>query len=437
MENNHIIVGLDIGTTKIACVVGKRNENGKIEILGYGTAPSIGVKRGMVANIEDTVNSIKLAVLEASEQSNVDINAAYVGIAGHHIKSFQYQSSVIREDSEKEITHNETKKLKEDMKKLGLLPGEEIIGVIPQEYMVDGECDLKPEGMIGSKLEANFHIITGFAPAIRNIDKCVRKAGLSIENLILEPIASSEAVLSDEEKEAGVVLVDIGGGTTDIAIFYDSVIRHTAVIPFGGNVITEDIRKGCNIMKKHSEEVKIKFGSALASKNSNDEVVSIPGLKGREPREISFYHLASIIQARLEEIFDLVKFEIKNSGYENRLVAGMVITGGGALMKHIDQLASFITGLDVKIGYSNEHLAQGTPDELKSPMYATSIGLVIEGLKDYEEKYRYNSEIIQTNGSEGESQKTGKKESNRKGPKRSYIEIMKALFGQGNGELPE
>ncbi|MDR0970415.1 MAG: cell division protein FtsA [Lentimicrobiaceae bacterium] len=432
MENNAIIVGLDIGTTKIACVVGRRSENGKIEIFGCGTVPSIGVKRGMIANIEDTVNSIKEAVLEASEQSNVDIKSVYVGIAGQHIKSFQYYGEVIRENNETEITHSEIQKLKEDMKKLGLSPGEEIIDVMPQEYVVDNEHDLKPEGMIGSKLGAYFHIITGFAPAIKNVFKCVEKAGLHVDDLILEPVASSEAVLSDEEKEAGVVLVDIGGGTTDIAVFHDSIIRHTAVIPFGGNIITEDIRQGCNIMKKHAEEVKVKFGSALVSENSKNDVVSIPGIRGREPREISFYDLAAIIHARLTEIFDLVKFEIKKSGYENRLGGGMVITGGGALMKHIDQFASFKTGLDAKIGYSNEHLAPETPDELKSPIYATSIGLVIEGLKRYEEKIRHTS---QSGG--GKEINTGKTEKEPKKKKRSYFNLMEIFFGQRNEELPE
>ncbi len=199
-------------------------------------------------------------------------------------------------------------------------------------------------------------------------------------DLILEPIASAQAVLGDDEKEAGVVLVDIGGGTTDIAIFHDRIIRHTAVIPFGGDIITEDIREGCTIIKKHAEEVKVKFGSSLASENRDDEVVSIPGIRGRAPKEISFKNLASIIQARLEEILEHVYYEIKNSGFERRLIAGIVLTGGGAMMKHIDQLAAFVTGMDVRIGYPNEHLAKGTDEELASPMFATGIGLVIEGI---------------------------------------------------------
>lgn len=385
MKTSEIIVGLDIGTTKIACIVGRRNENGKIDILGYGRSESIGVKRGMVSNIEDTVQSIKKAVEEASISSGVDIKYVNVGIAGQHIKSLQHRGSLIREVHDKEINRLEIDKLNNDMYKLSMAAGEEIIDVIPQDYIIDGEQGIKqPVGMLGSKIEANFHVIIGQTAAAKNILKCVKRAGLEMVDLILEPIASAESVLSDEEKEAGVVLVDIGGGTTDIAIFYDKIIRHTAVIPFGGDIITEDIREGCTIIKKHAEEVKVKFGSALASENRDDEVVSIPGIRGRPAKEISFRNLASIIQARMEEIIEHVYYEIKNSGLERKLIAGIVLTGGGALMKHIDQLSSFLTGMEVRIGYPNEHLAKGTPDELASPMYATGIGLVIEGIKRYD-----------------------------------------------------
>ena len=381
MKSSDIIVGLDIGTTKMACLVGRRNENGKIEILGHGKTESVGVKRGVVSNIEDTVNSIRKAVDEASARSGVDIKYINVGIAGQHIKSLQHRGSLIRESGEEEINRLEIEKLTNDMYKLSMAAGEEIIDVIPQEYIVDGEQGIKqPVGMLGSKLEANFHVIIGQTAAAKNVLKCVKRAGLEMVDLILEPIASAQAVLGDDEKEAGVVLVDIGGGTTDIAIFHDRIIRHTAVIPFGGDVITEDIREGCTIIKKHAEEVKVKFGSSLASENRDDEVVSIPGIRGRAPKEISFRNLASIIQARLEEILEHVYYEIKNSGFERRLIAGIVLTGGGAMMKHIDQLAAFVTGMDVRIGYPNEHLAKGTDEELASPMFATGIGLVIEGI---------------------------------------------------------
>lgn len=385
MEPSEIVVGLDIGTTKIAAIVGRRNENGKIEILGFGKTESIGVKRGVVANIDDTVKSIVGAVKDAENTSDTNIVTVNVGIAGQHIKSIQYRGSVIRPNSELEISQNDIEGLTENMFKLAMNPGEEIIDVIPQEYTVDGESGIRqPKGMLGHQLEANFHIITGQTMAARNIYKCIKKATLEVDSLVLEPLASAEAVLSEEEKEAGVVLVDIGGGTTDIAIFQDGIIRHTAVIPFGGDIITEDIKEGCTIIKKHAEDLKVKFGSALASENRDEEVVAIPGLRGRPPKEITLRNLASIIQARMEEIIEHVYFEIKNSGFEKKLIAGIVLTGGGAQMKHITQLTEFITGMDTRIGYPNEHLAAGLPEEMASPMYATGIGLVIIGLKRVE-----------------------------------------------------
>lgn len=392
MSNPAYIVGLDIGTTKIACFVGEKVENGKIVIRGYGKTESTGVKRGMVFNIDETVDAIKRAVSQASEQSNVEIRTVNVGIAGHHIKSLKHRGVLMRENSDVEINDAEIEKLRQDVFKLSMTPGEEIIDVIPQEYIVDDEPGIRhPKGMLGSKLEANFHVIIGQVSAARNILTCINRAGLEMENMILEPIASAEAVLGDDEKEAGVALVDIGGGTTDIAIFYDDIIYHTAVIPFGGNVITEDIRQGCSIIKKHAEEIKVKFGSAVASENRDDEVVSIPGIRGRDPKEISFKTLASIIQARLDEIFDLVNVEIQRVNSQHKLIAGIVLTGGGAMMKHIQQLAAFKTGLDVRIGYPNEYLANETSEELASPMYSTGVGLVIEGVRRYEMAMKKNT----------------------------------------------
>jgi cell division protein FtsA len=379
-----IIVGLDIGTTKIAAIVGRRNEHGKIEILGMGRSESLGVMRGMVANIEKTVASIKEAVEEASAKSGVDIHEVYVGIAGQHIKSMQHRGMITRANTEYEISQADIDSITEDMYRLAMPPGEEIIHVIPQEFIVDNEQGIKePIGMAGIRLEANCHIITGLVTAAKNIYKCVEKAGLKTKDLILEPLASAEAVLTDEEKEAGVVLVDIGGGTTDIAIFQDGIIRHTAVIPFGGNVITEDIKEGCSIIRNQAELLKVKFGSALSKQTKDNEIVSIPGLRGREPKEISVKNLAHIIQARVEEIIDNVYYEIKNSGYEKKLIAGIVVTGGGSQLKNITQLIEYTTGMDTRIGYPNEHLGKGL-DEVKSPMYATGVGLVIKGLQDAE-----------------------------------------------------
>lgn len=378
MNEGKIIVGLDIGTTKVACIVGQKAENGRIEILGYGKTVSTGVRRGVVTNIFDTVEAIKTAVKQASDQSGVEINRVSVGIAGQHIKSLQHRGVMMRDNHEIEITEAELERLRNDTFKINMTPGEEIIDVIRQDTYVDGELATNPVGMLGNKIEANFHVIIGQTSAAKNIVKCIESAGLEMDYMILEPIASAQAVLDDEEKDAGVVLVDIGGGTTDIAIFKDKKIQHTAVIPFGGNIITEDICTGCSIIKHYAEEVKVKFGSALASENRDDEVVSIPGIRGREPKEISFKNLANIIQARLEEIFELVNYEIQKAKTENQLIAGIVLTGGGAMMRHIQQLAEFKTGLEVRIGYPNEHLNKTQMKELSSPMYSTSIGIVIE-----------------------------------------------------------
>lgn len=398
MEHSGIIVGLDIGTTKIAAIVGRRNEHGKVEIMGMGRSESLGVMRGMVANIEKTVASIKEAVSEAESKSGVEIKDVHVGIAGQHIKSMQHRGMITRTSTDDEIGRRDIDAIVQDMYKLAMPPGEEIIHVIPQEYIIDNEQGIKdPIGMSGIRLEANCHIITGLITAANNIHKCVNKAGLNSVDLILEPLASAEAVLTDEEKEAGVVLVDIGGGTTDIAIFQDSIIRHTAVIPFGGNVITDDIKEGCSIIRNQAELLKTKFGSALARQMKDNEIVSIPGLRGREPKEISVKNLASIIQARMEEIIESVYYEIKSSGFEKKLIAGIVITGGGSQLKNVTQLVEYITGMDTRIGYPNEHLGKGM-DEVKSPMYATGVGLVIKGLKDIESQMRNPVQVLPTPG---------------------------------------
>jgi cell division protein FtsA len=379
-NNSDIIVGLDIGTTKIACLVGRKTEHGKIEILGMGKSPSIGVNRGVVANIEKTVQSITEAVQQAEQSSGVSIKVVNVGIAGQHIKSLQHRGMRTRKSFDDEISAADILELREDMYKLLMLPGEEIIHVLPQEFTVDAESGIKdPVGMCGSRLEANFHIITGQVTAIKNIYKCVRRAGLEVAQLTLEPLASAEAVLSEEEKEAGIALVDIGGGTTDIAIFQDGIIRHTAVIPFGGNVITDDIRQGCTILKPQAELLKVKYGSALGTENRENEVVCIPGLKGRDPKEISLKTLALIIQARMEEILEHVHYEIRNSNFEKQLIGGIVLTGGGAQLRHMKQLVEFVTGMDCRIGYPNEHVSKAPNEEMLVPSLSTGVGLVMYG----------------------------------------------------------
>jgi len=387
MQKDKIIVGLDIGTTKICAIVGRKNEYGKLEVLGMGKAVSDGVIRGMVTNIDKTIHAIEKAVMEAENQSGINIRVVNVGIAGQHIRSSIHHGGITRNTSDEEITVEDVNRLTNDMYKIVIPPGSEIIHVMPQNYIVDYEDEIKdPVGMTGVKLEADFHIITAQTNAINNINKCVKRAGLEIENLILEPLASSLAVLSDEEKEAGVCLVDIGGGTTDLAIFHDNIIRHTAVIPFGGNIITSDIKQGCMVMHHQAESLKVKFGKAIAAEANENEIVSIPGLKHRAPKEISIKNLAHIIEARMEEIIELVHTEIITSGYEKKIAGGLVITGGGAQMQFCKQMFEFSTGMDCRLGYPNEHLGKSKIESVKSPMYATSVGLVLSGYRAIDER---------------------------------------------------
>lgn len=388
MENNKIAVGLDIGTTKIVAMIGRKNEYGKIEVLGIGKAKSLGVKRGVVNNITQTIQSIQQAVDEAESVSGQKIDDVVVGIAGQHIRSLHHSDYITRDNADEVITDEDICALVNQVHKLVMLPGEEIIHVLPQEFKVDSQPEIKePIGMYGGRLEANFHVVVGQVSSIRNIGRCVKSAGLDLSDITLEPLASASAVLSQEEKEAGVALIDIGGGTTDLAIFKDGIIRHTAVIPFGGNVITEDIKEGCSIIEKQAELLKVKFGSAWPGENKDTEIVSIPGLRGREPKEITLKNLSKIIHARVQEIIEHVYLEIKNYGHETqkgKLIAGIVLTGGGSQLKHLRQLVEYITGMDTRIGYPNEHLAGDSDETLSSPAYATAVGLLMEGLKKQE-----------------------------------------------------
>jgi cell division protein FtsA len=385
-NENPVIVGLDIGTTKIAAIVSQRDQFGKLQILGLGKASSLGVSRGEVTNIKHTTDAILEAVAEAEKQSGHKINVVYVGIAGQHIASKQNRGIYTLPTAEEEITRQHVKDMVEDMHRLALDPGEKIIHILPQEFSVDNMHGIKdPIGMCGSRLEANFHIITGKVTAAQNIKKCVERAGLQMLGLVLEPLASSASVLHDDEMEAGVVLVDIGGGTTDVAIFKDGIIRHTAVIPFAGNIITEDIMEGCKLLRPQAEKLKVAFGSALPGETHENEIISIPGIAGRDRKEISMRTLAHVINARMEEVFAQVYFEIKSSGYANSLNAGVVVTGGGSQLKHVKQLVEYTTGLSTRIGYPTSYLARNNKDELRNPMYATGIGLILKGYEEVDE----------------------------------------------------
>jgi len=388
MDKHNISVGLDIGTTKIVAMIGRRNEYDKVEILGVGKSKSMGVHRGVVNNITQTIQSIQQAVQEAEAAASEKIKDVTVGIAGQHIRSLQHSDYITRTNSDMVIDEADIDRLINQVHKLVMLPGEEIIHVLPQEFKIDGQAEIKePIGMYGGRLEANFHVVVGQVSSIRNIGRCIKSSGLQLEGITLEPLASANAVLSQEEKEAGVALIDIGGGTTDLAVFKDGIIRHTAVIPFGGNVITEDIKEGCSIIEKQAELLKIKFGSAWPGENKDNEIVSIPGLRGREPKEITLKNLSKIIHARVVEIIEQVYVEIKNYGHEEqkkKLIAGIVLTGGGSQLNHLKQLVEYITGMDTRIGYPNEHIAGDSDDDIASPLYATAVGLVMDGLKRQE-----------------------------------------------------
>ena len=380
-------VGLDIGTTKIVAMVGEKNQFNKVKVIGVGKSQSLGVHRGVVNNITQTIQSIKIAVDEAQSKSGIEVKEVAVGIAGQHIRSLQHSDYITRENPDEVINENDIDKLIDQVYKLVMLPGEEIIHVLPQDFKVDGQSEIKePIGMYGSRLEANFHIVVGQVSSIRNIGKCIKSSGLEMGDITLEPLASSDAVLSNEEKEAGVALIDIGGGTTDVAIFKDGIIKHTAVIPFGGNVITEDIKEGCSIIGNQAEQLKIKFGSAWPGENKDSEIVSIPGLRGRDPKEISLKTLSKIINARVVEIIEQAYLEIKNYGHEDskkKLIAGIVLTGGGSQLRHLKQLTEYVTGMDTRIGFPGEHLA-GDSDEY-NPIYSTAVGLLMKAIENNSE----------------------------------------------------
>jgi cell division protein FtsA len=389
IQEQPIIVGLDIGTTKIAAIAGRKNEFGKLEILGFGRANSNGVQHGMVLNIDQTIKAIQTALENCyASNPNLEINEVYVGIAGHHIKSLQTRGDIVRQNLDDEITQAEIDRLVADQYRTYIPAGDKIIDVIPQEFTVDNFQNIpNPIGYSGVKVGANFHIITGDKNAIRNINRSVEKSGLVTKDLVLQPLASAAAVMCDQDLEAGVAIVDIGGGTTDLAVFYEGILKHTAVIPFGGENITNDIKTGLGVLKTQAEQMKIQFGSALSDEAKSNAFITIPGLRGMAPKEISVKNLANIIQARMSEIMDFVTYHLKQVGLDNRMLnGGVILTGGGSQLKHLIQLTEYVTGLNARIGFPNEHLSGGHIEELAKPMYSTCIGLILKGYNDYENK---------------------------------------------------
>jgi len=386
-QEQPIIVGLDIGTTKIAAIAGRKNEFGKLEILGFGRANSNGVKHGQVLNIDETIKAIRMALDNCyASNPNLSISEVYVGIAGHHIKSLQTRGDIVRQNTENEITQKEIDQLVADQYKTYIPAGDQIIDVIPQEFAVDNfQNIISPIGYGGVKVGANFHIITGDKNAIKNISRAVEKSGLQTKDLVLQPLASAAAVMGQEDLEAGVAIVDIGGGTTDLAVFYEGILKHTAVIPFGGENITNDIKTGLGVLKTQAEQMKVQFGSALSNEAKGNAFITIPGFRGMPAKEISVKNLANIIQARMSEIMDFVSYHLKQVGLDNKMLnGGIVLTGGGAQLKHLIQLTEYVTGLNARIGYPNEHLASGQIEELAKPTYSTCIGLILKGYSDYE-----------------------------------------------------
>jgi cell division protein FtsA len=382
-----IIVGLDIGTTKIAAIAGRKNEYGKLEILGFGRANSNGVKHGQVLNIDETIKAIKMALDNCfASNPDLEISEVYVGIAGHHIKSLQTRGDIVRQNTDNEITQREIDQLIADQYRTYIPAGDQIIDVIPQEFTVDNFQNIpNPIGYGGVKVGANFHIITGDKNAIRNINRAVEKSGLTTKDLVLQPLASAAAVMAQEDLEAGVAIVDIGGGTTDLAVFYEGILKHTAVIPFGGENISNDIKTGLGVLKTQAEQMKVQFGSALSQEAKTNAFITIPGLRGMPAKEISVKNLANIIQARMSEIMDFVIYHLKQVGLDNKMLnGGIVLTGGGSQLKHLIQLTEYVTGLNARIGFPTEHLTAGHIEELAKPTYSTCIGLILKGYSDYE-----------------------------------------------------
>jgi cell division protein FtsA len=413
-ESPQFVAAIDVGTTKIVTLLGKRNENGKLEIVGFTRSDSKGIRRGEVLNPEEASNVVKKTSIDLQHRTGVLFSEVFVGIAGQHISVVKSRNYINRASYDESITAEDIKQLLKDANNIALAEGKEIIHILPQSYIVDNETDIfNPVGMLGKRLEANFNIIIGNIDSIKRIKKCISQSGLDIKEIILEPLASADAVLYEEELESGVALVDIGGGTTDVAVFHEKVLRHSVVIPFGGYVVTKDIKDACGLGEQVAEELKVQFGMALSEVAEENKVIVIPAkVPGREPKEISLKNLAHIIQSRMEEIIDGIMFHIENSGYADKLGSGIVITGGGAMLKHLKQLFHYKTGMEVRIGYPGDQLA-GEAENINEPCYATGVGLLMKGF-DYIDKHPEEYVVTEKIEPEKEPAKPEIKEEERK-----------------------
>lgn len=397
-----ITVGLDIGTSKVCCLVASPDEKpNSLNILGIGIAESEGLNRGVVVNIDKTVRTIEKVIDQAEQQSGIKISECVVGIAGDHIQSFQGRGVVGISNPNKEITIKDVERVLEDTRNIKVPSERKILHVIPQDFIIDGQDGiLDPVGMSGVRMEANVHIVTGLDTAIQNLYRCVERLGIQVKEIVLEPLASSFAVLDEEEKEVGVALVDIGGGTTDVAIFEENIIRFTSVFGIAGKQVTDDIRKGLGIISSQAERIKREYGHTHISSIQRDEVFMIPGIGGRKPLETSKTFLCQIIQPRMEEIFEFALSEIRRSGFASNLGAGVVITGGCSLLRGLEDLAQEVFGMPVKIGMPSSVSYSGLAPEIKNPVYSTCFGLALFGLKEFsgniadnEDNFHYQKEV--------------------------------------------
>ncbi|MGR6873420.1 cell division protein FtsA [Pseudomonas sp. HK3] len=373
-----LIVGLDIGTSKIVTIVGEVSPNGTIKVVGVGSHPSRGIKKGVVVNIESTVQSIQRAIEEAELMAGCQIHSVYAGIAGSHIRSMNSHGIVAIKD--REVEQSDIERVLDAAKAVAIPADQRILHVLPQEYVIDLQEGIKePIGMAGVRLEAKVHMVSGALNAAQNIEKCVQRCGLEIDDIILEQLASSYAVLTDDEKELGVCMVDIGGGTTDIAIFTEGAIRHTAVIPIAGDQVTNDIAMALRTPTQHAEEIKIKYACALTQLAGADELIKVPSVGERAPRNLSRQALAEVVEPRYEELFTLIQAELRRSGFEDMIAAGIVLTGGTSMMEGVVELAEEIFHVPVRL--AKPHGVEGLTDVVANPIYATSVGLLIYGAK--------------------------------------------------------
>ena len=391
----NVVVSIDIGTSKISGLAGFKDEYGMVKILAESSVNSNGVLRGIISNTDKVSRAIKEVVKNLENRIGQTVESVYVGISNHYIKNVIKRGILTRDDLDIEVSKEDIDKLIADMHKIVLDPGSKILDVIPQEFIIDSEQGIiDPIGMAGRRVDANFNILTTKVTAMHSIERCIEKSGLEMKNMQLNAIASADAVLSEDEKEAGVALVDMGGANTDIAIYKDGILRYAATISLGGNVITDDIKSGCSVMPDSAEKLKIKYGSSMPNMVESNTVITIPGIKGRDAKEISQKTLSRIIQARVEEIFDYVMMKIQDSGFERQLIAGIVLTGGGSVLTGIKKTIELCTGLSTRIGHPIDKLASGYKENLYHPAYATAIGLLINGIEMEEQNPLQEEEII-------------------------------------------